>query len=131
MRYLLDTDCVIDHLHSITSTTDFIAQVIAGGHTLATCSVVLAETYTGLRQADIAWAEQLLSTCAFLPTSEDAARQAGRWRYLFRRQGITLSTTDCLIAATAQEHGATVITGNARHFQMPGVLVEHLPRVRQ
>ncbi len=131
MRYLLDSDCVIDHLHSVASTTDFVAQLITAGHTMATCGIVIAEVFAGLDPTDTAWANQLLGTFEFLPTSADAARQAGQWRFLFRRQGIALATTDSLIAATALEHGAAVVTGNVRHFQMPGVSVIPLPRVQR
>lgn len=47
---------------------------------------------------------------------------ARRWGRLAARIGH--GGADLLIAATALEHGLTVVTGNVRHFAPTGVLVE-------
>lgn len=60
--------------------------------------------------------ERLLSACNFLPTTAEIARQAGTWRYDFARDGVTLSTTDALVAATAEAHSATIVTGNLKDY---------------
>jgi predicted nucleic acid-binding protein len=39
-----------------------------------------------------------------------------------------LPLTDALIAATAVEHNATVVTGNVRDYPMPEVSILPLPR---
>jgi predicted nucleic acid-binding protein len=105
---LLDTDALIDY---------------------STCSIVAAEFETGLDPALLPRIEPYLEGLTYLQTSRIAARQAGRWRYEFRRRGVTLALTDCLIAATAHEHGAQIVTGNVRDYPMPGVTVLALPRV--
>ena len=129
-RLLLDTDCVIDHLKGVQSTTDFLGELSEQGAMLCTNAVVLAELYAGLYPDDQSRAEIFLATLEYLPLSPVSARQAGKWRYSYRRQGHSLSLTDCLIAATALEHGALVVTGNVRHFPMPEVPVLPLPRVQ-
>ena len=127
-RLLLDTDCVVDHLKGVQSTTDFLGDLSEQGAIFCTNAVVLAELYAGLYPDDQSRAEMFLATLEYLPMSPGSARQAGKWRYSYRRQGLSLSLTDCLIAATALEHGARVVTGNVLHFPM--VPVHPLPRVR-
>jgi predicted nucleic acid-binding protein len=131
--HLLDSDCVIDALRHVRSTLDYLDDLNRRGDTLCTNDIVLCEIYAGLHVQDVPAAERFLTTLTYLPASETAARAAGRWKYQYARQGRTLSQTDCLIAACAQEHRASVITGNVRDFPMlaPGSTLLPLPRVTQ
>ncbi len=52
---------------------------------------------------------------------------AGNWRRDFASRGVTLSQSDCLIAAAAVSAGASLATGNPKDFPMPGLEVEHWP----
>ena len=130
-HHLLDSDAVIDALNGVASTVAFLRALAAQGDILCGNDVTLAEVYAGLHPADVAQAERFLSTLIYLPTSASAARQAGAGRYAFARQGRQLSLTDCLIAACAQDHHATVVTGNVRDFPMAGITVIPLPRCRR
>ena len=127
-RHLLDSDSVIDALNGVGETLALLQQLTQQENTLCTCDVVIAEVYTGLTPQERGRAEAFLSALEFLPTSADAARQAGEWRYDFARRGTALATTDCLIAAVALEHQATLVTGNVRHFPMPDLSTLPLPR---
>lgn len=117
-RHLLDTDSVIDYLIGQPDTTALIRRLDSGGETLCVCDVVIAEVYSGLLQRDWARGQTFLDGMTFLPTSAAIAQRAGEWRFSFARQGISLATTDCLIAATAHGHQAVVVTGNAKDFPM-------------
>lgn len=128
--YLLDSDAVVDYLKGFASTVMFIRQLGAQGHQLCTCGVVECEVYTGLPPKQRSQAEQLLDALEYLPTSRGAARQAGHWRNAYRSRGVQLSATDCLIAATAHEGGAAVITANVRDFPMPELTIVPLPRAQ-
>lgn len=131
-RYLVDSDGVMDYLNGFAPTVALLQELYRQGDDLCTCDIVLAEVYSGLRPHEVAQAEQLLSTLYFLPTSPQAARQAGSWRYTYARRGIPLSVTDCLIAAVASEHGATLLTRNVADYPMPEVATMPLPKpVRQ
>lgn len=130
--HLLDSDAVIDALKGIRSTLDFLQNLVNGGNTLCTNAVVLCEVYAGLHAQDERAGDRFLATLTCLAISERAGRQAGRWKYQYARQGTTLAHTDCLIAACAEEHRATLITGNLKDFPMAGtgsVSVLPLPRV--
>lgn len=129
--YLLDTDCIIDYVVGILSSVRFVDALRDSGGALYTCSVVVAEVYSGLRPERETSTVAMLRKLSYLSTSEDAARQAGGWRYAFARRGITLTTTDCLIAATAAEHGVGVVTGNVKDFQVLGAAIVPLPRVQR
>jgi tRNA(fMet)-specific endonuclease VapC len=129
-RYLLDTDCLIDHLKGVRSTIAFLHELSQRGEIFCTSAVVLAELYAGLHSGDQARAEQFLTTLEYLPTSADAARQAGAWRYAYAGRGQRLSLTDCLIAATTAQHQARLVTGNVKDFPMPEANLLPLPRAR-
>jgi predicted nucleic acid-binding protein len=127
---LLDTDAIIDFLYNIAGSVQLIQGLFAQGDTPCTCDVVIAEVYSGLHDHEQARAEQLLTSLTYLPTTPEAARQAGAWRYAYMRRGQTLPVTDCLIAAVAASHGAAVVTGNRRDFPMPELTILPLPRPR-
>lgn len=126
--YLLDSDAVIDELHRVPATGLLLRRLTAEGQRLCTCDVVIAEIYAGLQPKDEPRAQGLLSALLYLTTSQEAAQQAGRWRYQFARAGLALASTDVLIAATALSRGATIVTGNVRHFPMLEVSLLPLPR---
>ena len=60
---------------------------------------------------------------AVYPITESIAQRAGLLRGQFQAQGITRSTPDMLIAATAQEHLLVIATRNVRDFMGCGVQV--------
>jgi predicted nucleic acid-binding protein len=129
-RYLLDSDAVIDYLRGIADSLVVIRGLGDAGDLLCVCDVVLAEVYSGLRPEDRSSAGVLLDTLHYLPTSPEAARQAGEWRYHYARRGVVLPATDILIAATAHAHQASVLTGNTDDYPMPEVSLRQLPRRR-
>ena len=127
-QYLLDSDAIIDFLAGVPATTALLQGLHGQGDRLCTCTVVLAEVYSGLGPEYESRAESFLRGLRFLPGDPRAGRQAGRWRQRYAREGIALSTTDALIAATAFVHGAAVVTGNIRDFPMDEVFVVAVPR---
>jgi predicted nucleic acid-binding protein len=66
-----------------------------------------------------------------LSVNKFIADRAGRMIYNYARQGFQVSFPDALIAATALEHGLTLVTTNVKHFTMLGEqlsdLSGHLP----
>jgi predicted nucleic acid-binding protein len=69
-----------------------------------------------MRAAETSATMALLTSMAFLPLSQAGALLAGEWRAFFRGKGVTLSLADCLVAATAHEHGARLVTENVSHY---------------
>jgi predicted nucleic acid-binding protein len=60
---------------------------------------------------------------AVYPVTGSIAQRAGTLRGQFQAQGVTRSTPDMLIAATAQEHQLIIATRNLRDFVGCGVQV--------
>ena len=93
---------------------------------LGVCCVSVAELYAGTDQGSRPAANRLISVLEFYDVSLAAAQEAGRYRYEFARKGIALSTADTLIAATAIDQDATLITANTKDFPMEEIeLLEH------
>lgn len=55
--------------------------------------------------------------CTVLPMTEEIAEHGGKLRGMFSKRGIVRSQPDMFIAATAQLHGLTLVTRNARDFK--------------
>ena len=117
-RYLLDADTVIGFLKGTTPALHLVGELDRQADTLCTCAVVMTEVYSGLRSFELQQGDELLLSLQFLNASPEIGRQAGVWRHEFARQGLQLSMADCLIAATACHHRATLVTGNTKHFPM-------------
>ena len=63
------------------------------------------------------WTENFIEqACDVLPITAAIAQRSGELRGQLRARGITRSSADMLIAATAQVHGLTLVTRNVRDF---------------
>jgi len=117
-EYLLDTNALVDFLYGIDDAVELIESLGRDGHTLAVCSVSVAELYSGLAESDEANVERVLSAFEYWDISPEAAKRAGSYRYQFARRGIQLSTPDTLQAALAVDRDANFVTRNVRDFPM-------------
>jgi predicted nucleic acid-binding protein len=119
--YLLDTTVLIDHLRGEQRVTNQLLLLLQSGHTLATSAVNVAEITRGMRPREARATTALLSRLSYLETTVGAARRAGRYQRELAARGVTIHTPDALVAGTAREHGAVVITDNLTAFPMPDV----------
>lgn len=55
------------------------------------------------------------------------ARRAGKLKNTYARLGQTLALDDTIVAATALEHGLTLMTDNRRDFPQPDLKLYDLP----
>jgi predicted nucleic acid-binding protein len=125
--YLVDTNILIDALNHKRGYHELLHQLVGQGHRLACCTVILGELFSGIKPPDLAKVAQFVSTLTWYAGSPRIARLAGRFRFDYARKGMTLSLLDTLIAATALEHGLTLITANRKHFPMPELSLYALP----
>ena len=99
----------------------------AGGSTPWICAVNVEELHRGVRESEAAAVRMLVDGLRLAPLGRREGELAGRWRQEFAARGMTLSQADCLIAAAAAGVGATLATGNPRHFPMEGLNTVHWP----
>lgn len=72
----------------------------------------------GLRAAEKARLSQLFASLQLLPVTELIAGRAGELLRKYCRSHHTIDVVDCVIAATADVHGAPLQTLNVKHFPM-------------
>jgi predicted nucleic acid-binding protein len=115
MAFLFDTNVLIDYLRghpeAITAVESRIAEA-------AISTMTLAEIYQGVRDSERTAVSKTLSCFTVIPITEDIAEKGGLHRRDHRHQGAGLA--DCLIAATAEIHGLTLLTRNVKHYPMLG-----------
>ena len=127
MAILLDTTVLIDVLRGAPSVRARLVEIEQRGEVPLACAVNVEELVRGLRPEEEDVADRLLRGLRIAPLGRLEGAQAGRWRREHARHGVTLSQSDCLIAAAAVSVGARLATGNPRHFQFDELTVEHWP----
>jgi predicted nucleic acid-binding protein len=130
MPYLIDSDLAIDHLANDPAATLLLQQLASQG--LAISAITYMEIYEGvLREPTPAARGQaearvnaFIRAIPVVPISEDIARRCALIRDALRRQNrrVRPRALDLLIAATALEHGLTLVTNNRADYRdVPGI----------
>ena len=128
MRYLVDSDWVIDYLHEIEQTAGRLDELAPDG--LGLSIVSLAELYEGLihsqrPEADERILQGFLSGVEVVNLDEETCRIFAGERARLRSAGMLIGDMDLLIASTALRHGLTLLTNNRRHFErIEGLAIE-------
>lgn len=123
MRFVLDTNIVIAALNNVPA----VRKKLEGwpGDEIGIPAVVLAELYFGAhnshrRDDNLARVAGLRGRFRILSMTERIARRYGEVRSILRPRGIVKSDFDLVVAATALEHGATVVSDD--HGLLDGVV---------
>lgn len=111
---LIDTDYAIDFLQGRDKAKNLIHILQEGKAFLSVLSVY--ELYAGMQEQEQNATDHFIRACIIEPINEEIAKKAGRIRFKYRKQGITLSVVDCLIAETARNHAHQVATNNKKHY---------------
>ena len=127
-QYLIDTDWVIHYLHGHTAIVARLDELQPQGVALSIVS--LAELYEGVYysrdpEGDERDLNDFLRGITVLGIDEDICKTFGRERGRLRAAGLLIGDVDIFIAATAVQHGATLLTNNRRHFErIEGLRIE-------
>lgn len=114
---LFDTDVLIEHLKGNQTATSLLLG--ASAESQAACSVLTRfELLAGMRSNERSEVRILLDSLTNLEASIEIATRAGEWARTYRRSHERVSAIDYLIAATAEIHGADLLTQNVKHFPM-------------
>jgi predicted nucleic acid-binding protein len=120
--HLLDTDILIDFLRGRAQARAFLGGYQGAAAPPVISVVSVAELWAGVRPGEERATGALLSALRKISLSEAIALAAGDMLRTYRRSHGT-ELGDALIAATAVEIGATLITRNVKHYPMPAVTV--------
>lgn len=119
-RLLFDTDVLVAYLRGQEESESFLE---ARSETLLVSAVTVAELFAGVREGRERTAlSTFLNAFEVVPITAEIAQRGGLLRRDFGRSHNT-GLADALIAATALEAGARMVTLNAKHFPM---LPDHL-----
>jgi len=101
-RILLDTDILVDFFHNQKYAKDLLTEFLLKGN-LYISILSVAELRTGFtsQQASLLL-PKLYKTVVIVNLSLEIAELAGKFRFEYRSQGISLPTVDTLIAANCQ-----------------------------
>jgi len=123
-RYLLDSTFLIDHLRGSPDAVRRLREMNASGDDPIVTDITVTELWSGRRPGSEPEIERFLRYIEFVHPGPETARLAGVWRAEAREKGRTIGTPDALIAASAVDLGATVLTRNVRDFERMPVHVE-------
>ena len=119
-QLLIDTDVLIEYLRGRERAVEYLEGLTAD---LSLSVISVAELFAGVRGDEEERAlRQFLLTFAILPITERVAQIGGSYRREYRPNHGT-GLADALIAATAEEHGLSLVTFNRRHFPMVSEIV--------
>jgi predicted nucleic acid-binding protein len=115
---LVDTSVAIDYLRQRDEAMLAVDNVVRGQEWLGASEVVRFEVLAGARAGEDARIERLFAELGWVPVDEAIARRAGDLARRFRGSYSGIEDADYLIAATALELEAELLTTNVRHFPM-------------
>jgi predicted nucleic acid-binding protein len=121
MILLLDTTVLIDALCQRTSLLARLSRLVLDGHVLTTSTANMAEVYAGMRPTEERETIALFRGLHCYPVTEGIAQLAGKLKYQWGVRGRTLSLIDMIVAATALENSAALITDNRKDFPVHGL----------
>jgi predicted nucleic acid-binding protein len=124
---LLDTSVLIDVLRARQNRRALLAELIEGGHALATAAINIGEVYSGMRSSEATVTEAFLSSLECYAITAAIARKAGSLKSRFAEKGQTLTLADMIVAAVALEHDLTLLTDNRKDFPIPELKLYPLP----
>lgn len=116
MSFLFDSTILIAHLRGDDRATELLLDAADEG---AQASVISrSEIEGGMRSGERRDVSRLFDGLVLLPVTDAIARRAGQQLRQFRRSHPGIDLADYLIAATAEEEEASLVTLNVKHFPM-------------
>jgi predicted nucleic acid-binding protein len=121
--YLLDTTAIIDYLRDKSGVPDLLEKLCLEGSLLCCCPINIVEVYAGMRDKEKSPTDAFLNSLKCYEMTLATGRIAGELKRKYSKKGMTLSTAEVLIAATAMQNRLTLVTNNARHFPSEEVAI--------
>lgn len=125
MRFLVDTDYVVDFLVNRSEATTLLSSLAQDGIAISLLTVgeILEGIYYGRDpKKSEALFRAFLATVDILSPNEATMEKLARIRGDLRRRGLLIGDFDTVIAATAIQHHLTLVTRNLKDYdRIPGL----------
>ncbi len=121
---LVDTNIIIDCLRGRSYALTLLERWAQLGLP-AISAVTYLEVYQGMRAHEENSTRAFLDGLAAIVVDSSIAQQVGKMIGEFRSRGVTIDAPDAIIAATALQIGAPVLTNNVEHYPFQGLSVIH------
>jgi predicted nucleic acid-binding protein len=118
---LIDTDVAIDFLRGIPYAQSVLTGLWVDGQA-ALSVLTVYELIAGMRDTEKGATLNFTEACVIEQVTVEIAHKGGELYRRYRAKGITLTSLDCLIAATALVRGYKVATRNVKHYPEKGIL---------
>ena len=108
---LVDTSYWIEYFNRPGTERASAVEVLIREDRAALTGVILAELLQGARTIDeFSELRSALAAVVWVVTTNESYVRAGRLGFELRRRGVTVPTTDCVIAAVAESVGGRILT---------------------
>lgn len=122
-RILADTDVLINFLRENHAVKEYLESVV--NDSVVYCSAItVAEICVGMRESEREKTTNLIDSLNIVDVTRSISEKAGAYKRDEKRQILELD--DCIIAATAFEKGAMLVTCNGKHYPMQDIRKEIL-----
>jgi predicted nucleic acid-binding protein len=124
---LLDTTVLVGVLRERPRIVDWLSGASQESD-LSISTISIAEIQAGMKPREEVGTRRLLGSLIALPVTRSIGIRGGELMRMLTARGLTKGIADMLIAATALEHGLTLVTANVRDFPeaIPGLRVREL-----
>ncbi|RJQ41560.1 MAG: type II toxin-antitoxin system VapC family toxin [Nitrospiraceae bacterium] len=112
---LVDTDITIDYLRGIQYANAFMDSLWET-NTAYLSILSVYELYAGMRDDEKEDTENFINACNIETITLVIASKGGELYRQNRTKGVTLTSIDCLVAATAIVNGHKIATRNVSHY---------------
>lgn len=112
---LIDTDIAVDYLRGNPDACKLILP-LWDNNTAYLSILSVYELYAGMRDNERKDTENFINACNIDTVTLDVAQKGGELFRHYRAKGITLTSIDCMIAATAILRGHKIATKNTSHY---------------
>lgn len=119
---LVDTDVAIDFLRGATYAQSLLSRLWSDGRA-ALSVLTVYELTAGMRNAEKIPTQNFINASVIEAVTVEIAFKGGELYRSYRAKGITLTSLDCLIAATALVRGYKIATRNNKHYPEKGILL--------
>ena len=120
---IVDTDIAIDFLKGSSYAKDIMFELWESNNALL-CILSVYELYAGMREHEKDDTDNFISACNIEFITSEIAREGGMIYRYYRKKGITLTSIDCFISATAQIRKCKIATRNINHYPQKELLLK-------